>query len=175
MGPHGPATMWVAPPDCTTTDFQVNALPFQYNASSGQPPCACCPLESISCCQICHDWFCPAHGLNGNDVCLSCAPEPFLEDRLAGSSAMDATATRMFIERRRFSGDAPAFRRLCDRIEDVEEHVCIACAGSTCTTEQLHQQMEDTAIQRLNRAIDSLEDTVFLYDEHQLAKHPRTE
>ncbi|CAE7736015.1 Comt, partial [Symbiodinium sp. CCMP2592] len=54
--------------------------------------------------------------------------------------------------------DAPAFRCLSDRIEDVEEHVCNACADSTFAAEHLHQQMEDTAIQRLNRAIfDSLE------------------
>ena len=70
----------------------------------------------------------------GSDMCLSCVPDTFLEDCLAGAPTVAATTQTMQVERRRldalrrlylrFVGDVPSFLRLCERVEASQNIVC---------------------------------------------------
>ena len=70
----------------------------------------------------------------GSDMRLSCVPDTFLEDCLAGAPTVAATTQTMQVERRRldalrrlhlkFVGDVPSFLHLCERVEATQHIVC---------------------------------------------------
>ena len=126
--------MCIASHSSPIEDFEVDALPWQYRASFGHPFCSYCQKNSLACCRTCQHWFCEEHGVMGSDMCLSCVPDTFLEDCLAGAPTVAATTQTMQVERRRldalrrlylrFVGDVPSFLRLCERVEASQNIVC---------------------------------------------------
>ena len=91
--------MCIASHSSPIEDFEVDALPWQYRASFGHPFCSYCQKNSLACCRTCQHWFCEEHGVMGSDMCLSCVPDTFLEDCLAGAPTVAATIQTMQVER----------------------------------------------------------------------------